>query len=135
MFEFLFNKVVGLPNTHPRSSSPEVLFKISQNLQENRLQQASGCNFIKKRLWHRCFPVDFANFLKTPFLQNTSGQMLPKRVFERPVTLLKRHNNTGVSCEYYCFLKTPFLQNTSGGCICRDNILFDWLLKNSLFLQ
>ena len=28
---------------------------------------------IKKRLWHKCFPVNFAKFLRTPFLQNTSG--------------------------------------------------------------
>ena len=27
---------------------------------------------LKKRLWHRCFPVDFAKFLKAPSLQNTS---------------------------------------------------------------
>ena len=26
------------------------------------------CNFIKKRLWHRCFPVSFANFPRAPFL-------------------------------------------------------------------
>ena len=25
---------------------------------------------IKKRLWHRCFPVNFAKFLRKPFLQN-----------------------------------------------------------------
>ena len=25
------------------------------------------CNFIKKRLQHRCFPVKFAKFLRTPF--------------------------------------------------------------------
>ena len=25
-------------------------------------------NFIKKRPWHRCFPVNFAKFLGTPFL-------------------------------------------------------------------
>ena len=25
-------------------------------------------NFIKKRLQHRCFPVKFAKFLRTPFL-------------------------------------------------------------------
>ena len=25
------------------------------------------CNFKKKRLWHRCFPVNFAKFLRTPF--------------------------------------------------------------------
>ena len=31
---------------------------------------------LEKRLWHRCFPVNFAKFLGTPFLQNTSWQML-----------------------------------------------------------
>ena len=32
-----------------------------------------ACNHIKKRLQHSCFPVKFAEFLRTPFLQNTSG--------------------------------------------------------------
>ena len=31
---------------------------------------------LKKILWHRCFPVNFAKFLRTPFLQNTSGRLL-----------------------------------------------------------
>ena len=31
---------------------------------------------LKKSLWHRCFPVNFANFLRTAFLKNTSGQLL-----------------------------------------------------------
>ena len=31
---------------------------------------------LKKRLQHRCFPVNFANFLRTPFSQNTSGRLL-----------------------------------------------------------
>ena len=31
-----------------------------------------------KRLWHRCFPVNFAKFLKTPILKNTSGRPLLK---------------------------------------------------------
>ena len=26
----------------------------------------------KKRLWHSCFPVKFAKFVKAPFLQNTN---------------------------------------------------------------
>ena len=30
-------------------------------------------------LWHRCFPVNFAKFLRTPFLQNTSGRLLLKK--------------------------------------------------------
>ena len=32
-----------------------------------------GCNFIKKRLQHRCFPVKFENFFNNTFLQNISG--------------------------------------------------------------
>ena len=31
---------------------------------------------FKKRLWHRCFPVNFAKFLRRSFLQNTSGGLL-----------------------------------------------------------
>ena len=33
---------------------------------------------LKKRLWHKYFPVNFVKFLKTPFLQNTSGRLLLK---------------------------------------------------------
>ena len=33
---------------------------------------------LKKGLWHRCFLVCFAKFLRTPFLQNTSGRLLLK---------------------------------------------------------
>ena len=29
----------------------------------------------KQRLWHRCFPVNFVKFLRTPFLQKTSGRL------------------------------------------------------------
>ena len=31
---------------------------------------------LKKSLWHRCFPMNFAKFLGTPFLQNTFGRLL-----------------------------------------------------------
>ena len=40
------------------------------NLQVWRLQ------FYQERLLHRCFPVNFAKFLRTSFLQNTSGRLL-----------------------------------------------------------
>ena len=37
-------------------------------------------NFIKKEsgigVWHRCFPVNFAKFLRAPFLQKPSGRLL-----------------------------------------------------------
>ena len=38
--------------------------------------QADVCNFTKKRLWHRCFPVNFGKSLRTPFLRNISGWLL-----------------------------------------------------------
>ena len=37
-----------------------------------------SCNFFKKRLQHRCFPVNIAKFLRTPVLKN-----ICQRLFER----------------------------------------------------
>ena len=36
----------------------------------------SSATLLKKRLWRRCSPVNFTTFLRTSFLQNTSGQLL-----------------------------------------------------------
>ena len=33
----------------------------------NKIAGLQACNFIKKRLQHRCFPVKFTKFLRTPF--------------------------------------------------------------------
>ena len=59
----------------------KVFLEIPQNSQENKLK-ASGqgllfnkvaglrpATLLKRRLWHRCFPVNFAKFLGTPFLK------------------------------------------------------------------
>ena len=35
-----------------------------------------ACNFIKKRLQHRCFPVKFVKFLRTPTLKNICERLL-----------------------------------------------------------
>ena len=69
-----------------RCSVKKVFLENSQNSQENTCArvsfliklQASACNFIKKetqpatllkkRLWHRCFPVNYAKFVRIPFL-------------------------------------------------------------------
>ena len=59
-----------------------MFLKTSQNSQENTCArvsfliklQASACNFIKKvTLWHRCFPVNYANFLRIPFYKTPPG--------------------------------------------------------------
>ena len=36
------------------------------------------CNFIKKRLQHRCFPVNIAKFLRTFILKNICERLLLK---------------------------------------------------------
>ena len=42
----------------------------------NKVAGLRPAKLLKKRLRHRCYPVNFAKFLRTPFLQNTSGQLL-----------------------------------------------------------
>ena len=59
-----------------RRCSVKVFLDISQNSQENNCArvpflikfQASPATLLKKRLWHRSFPVNFAKFLRTPIL-------------------------------------------------------------------
>ena len=62
-----------------------MFLEISQNSQENTcaslfFNKVAGlrtATLVKKRPWHRCFPVNFMKFLGIPFLQNTSGRLLP----------------------------------------------------------
>ena len=56
-----------------RCSVKKVFLEISQNSQENTCTgvsfliklQALGLTLLKKRLWHRFFPVNFVKFLRT----------------------------------------------------------------------
>ena len=43
--------------------------------------QTEACNFIKKRLWHRCFPANFVKFLRKPFLKEHLWWLLLKILF------------------------------------------------------
>ena len=49
---------------------------------------------LKRRLWRRCFPVNFVKFLKTPFLQNTSGRLLLQDRKEKRLFLRMQGNST-----------------------------------------
>ena len=61
-------------SSHKRFSVKKGVLKSFEN--SAILQLLEACNFIKKRLWHRCFPVNFAIFLRTRFLQKTSRRLL-----------------------------------------------------------
>ena len=49
---------------------------LCQSLFFNKVAGLRPATLLKKSLWHRCFLVKFAKFLRTPFLQNTFEQLL-----------------------------------------------------------
>ena len=53
-----------------RSSRLDVFCKkdILRNLAKSQENTCARVSFLKKRLWHRCFPVNFVKFLRTLFL-------------------------------------------------------------------
>ena len=51
-----------------------------QSLFFNKVKGLSPATLLKKRLWHRCFPVNFVKFLRTAFLENTSQLLLKTAV-------------------------------------------------------
>ena len=67
---------------------------------------------VKKRLWHKCFPVNLAKFLRTPFLHNTSGRLLLLLAFQKQLPevfyekrcfwkFCKIYRKTPVICEVF----------------------------------
>ena len=49
---------------------------LCQSLFFNKVAGLRPTTLLKKRLWHKCFLVNFGKFLRTPFWQNTSGRLL-----------------------------------------------------------
>ena len=69
--------VIFLEAIVQRYSVKKVFLEILQNSREStcarvsfliKLQATRPATLLKKRLWYRCFPVNFAEFLRTPFL-------------------------------------------------------------------
>ena len=54
---------------------------LCQSLLFNKVAGLRLATLLKKRLWHRCFPVNFVKFSGTPSLQNTSGRLLVSFTF------------------------------------------------------
>ena len=44
----------------------------------NKVTDLQACNFVKKRLRHKCFPVKFAKFSRTAILKNVCERLLLK---------------------------------------------------------
>ena len=72
-------------NSPERCSIKKGVLENSQNSQKNTCAKVSffiklqtSALKLKKKLWHKCFPVNFEKFLRTSFLQNTSVRLFPK---------------------------------------------------------
>ena len=74
----------------------------------NKVAGLMPATLLKKRLWHRCFPVNLEKFLKTLLLQNTSGRLLLLLVSQ---TNLKRVNFRGVNFSYLVILVYKYWSN------------------------
>ena len=81
------------------------------------------CSEKYRRLWHSCFPVDFAKFSRTSFLQKNSGQKQPPEVFCKKRCSFKFRKIH--LCQSLFFNKVaglrPSSYNTSGSCFCLDD--------------
>ena len=60
-------------SSHQRCSTNKAVLKNSAIFTGKHLCWFQACIFIKKRLQHRCFPVNTAEFLGTPILKTSAN--------------------------------------------------------------
>ena len=61
---------------------------LCQSLCFNKVADLRPATLLKKRFWHRCFPVNFAKFLRTTlFTQHLRWLLLFFVFFQKPVAL------------------------------------------------
>ena len=121
-------------SSHQRSCIKNVFLKIVQNSQKNTRASflisliisliyfliffffagLSPVTILKKRLWHRCFPVNIAKFLRTPFLQKISGRLLLFFVNNRTLSNIYDAAIMHLLCEnkYNGYCRSSFLNVT-----------------------
>ena len=64
-----------ISQSHRKTPVPETLF--------NKFAGLRPATLLKKSLWHRCFPVNFAKFLRTPFFtEHLRWLLLYQAVFQ-----------------------------------------------------
>ena len=86
---FIFSKSVSFDPSVDNEYTSAIMDSSVGRLDSFNVQVVSIRTFcrpatlLKKRLWHRCSPVNFVKFLTTPFLQSTSESLLLSKYFHR----------------------------------------------------
>ena len=60
----------------PRNFAKFTGKQLCRRLFFNKVAGLGFATLLTKNFWYRFFPVNFAKFLRTPFIQNTSGRLL-----------------------------------------------------------
>ena len=92
---------------------------LCQSLFFNKVAGLRWATLLKNKLWHRCFPVNFAKFLRTPFLTEHLWLLLLTQQYCqmicKPYYLDKQHANisplilmTNSLLAMHCSQKTTF---------------------------
>ena len=83
MIVFAIAIQIAIRSSHQRCSLTKGVLKNFAKFRGKHLCQvlffikvASPTTLLKKRLWHRCFPVNFAKLLRIPFSVNTSRRLI-----------------------------------------------------------
>ena len=93
-------------SSRPEKQSPEVFCTkgalrnfakftekhLCQSLFFDEVADLRPVTLLKKRLWHRCFPVDFAKFLRTPFFTEHLQWLLLKFISHHTKEILYVQN-------------------------------------------
>ena len=58
---------------------------------KNKVAGLRVATLFKKRLWHRCFPVNFTKFLRTPFYRTPLDDWFCSTFFFPPIALLWKY--------------------------------------------
>ena len=71
---------------------------LCQSLFFNKVAGLRPAILLKERLWHRCFPVNFAKFLRAPFLTERVRWLL---LYMYITSNNKLSDNTRQACHYF----------------------------------
>ena len=116
-FHFYTFQLGCFRSTHHRCSVRKGVLWISQNSQENTFASVSffGClrpaTLLKKRLWYRCFPVNFAKFLRIGRLLLTC-LLLPTTLSKLSCIYSKFYLRLGKHLSLFSFVYIKFVLNS-----------------------
>ena len=90
--------------------------------------QTYSVKTLRQRLWHRCFPVSFAKFLRTPFLTDYLRRLL----LQLATLLKKRFPQECFSVNLAKLLRTSFDRALPNDCFLRLSVNFEKFFRTSI---